>query len=133
MKYTLNTHIIHSIRQLFAVSPAVMAIGLNVPALKQRMILRIERCCSDVECNYQRYSIFHKKGTHQLRPDGSSYTSFPSAHTANAFTNAEILRREYKDLFTLYGVVGYTMAICTGYLRMYNNKHWLSDVVRVQV
>jgi membrane-associated phospholipid phosphatase len=26
-------------------------------------------------------------------------------------------------------VAGYAVAFTTGYLRMYNNKHWLSDVV----
>ena len=30
---------------------------------------------------------------------------------------------------TLYGIAGYTAAVATAYLRMYNNKHWFSDVV----
>jgi membrane-associated phospholipid phosphatase len=39
------------------------------------------------------------------------------------------MRQEYKDVSPWYGVAGYAMAAATGYLRMYNNKHWLSDVV----
>lgn len=70
-----------------------------------------------------------KKITHQLRPDGSSYTSFPSGHTAEAFASAEFMRMEYKNVSPLFGLAGYLMAGTTGYLRMYNNKHWFSDVV----
>lgn len=70
-----------------------------------------------------------KKISHQLRPDGSTFNSFPSGHTAQAFASAEFLRQEYKDVSAWYGYAGYAVAATTGYLRMYNNKHWLSDVV----
>ena len=63
------------------------------------------------------------------RPDGSDFTSFPSGHTATAFMFAEILYQEYKDESILYGILGYTAAATTGYLRVYNDKHWFSDVV----
>ncbi len=69
-----------------------------------------------------------KKFTKELRPDGSNRFSFPSGHTAQAFVSAEFLRMEYKDVSPWYGVAGYAVATATGYLRMYNNKHWLSDV-----
>lgn len=72
---------------------------------------------------------FTKKVTHQERPDGSDNMSFPSGHTATAFASAEFLRQEYKDVSPWYGVGGYLAATATGALRMYNNKHWLSDVV----
>lgn len=70
-----------------------------------------------------------KEITHQRRPDGSDYFSFPSGHTAEAFANAEFLRLEYKDLSIWYGVGGYLMAAVTGYLRMYNNKHYLGELI----
>jgi len=70
-----------------------------------------------------------KKSTHEERPDGSDYLSFPSGHTATAFAAAEFLRQEYRDVSPWYGVAGYLAATTTGALRMYNNKHWLSDVV----
>ena len=41
----------------------------------------------------------------------------------------EFLRREYWDASPWYGIAGYAAAAATGYLRMYNNKHWLGDVV----
>ena len=75
-------------------------------------------------------TVFSTKGwSHELRPDGSDYQSFPSGHTAEAFAGAEFMRMEYKDVSPWYGIAGYAMATATGMLRMYNDKHWMSDVV----
>lgn len=62
------------------------------------------------------------------RPDGTSNNSFPSGHTANAFAGAEFLWQEYKDKSIWYGISGYIVATGTGLFRMYNNRHWLTDV-----
>lgn len=67
--------------------------------------------------------------THIQRPDGSSFDAFPSGHTATAFACAEFLYQEYKGKSVWYGIAGYTIATGTGFLRMYNNRHWLTDVV----
>lgn len=67
--------------------------------------------------------------THIKRPDDSAYNSFPSGHTATAFASAEFLRREYRHISPWIGVAGYVVATGTGVLRMYNNRHWFSDVV----
>lgn len=70
-----------------------------------------------------------KKTTHVERPDGSGFNSFPSGHTANAFMGAELLMQEYKDVSVWYGISGYLVATGTGIFRMYNNRHWFTDVV----
>lgn len=62
------------------------------------------------------------------RPDGTSNNSFPSGHTATAFMGAEFLYQEYKDVSIWYGVSGYAVASFTGAFRMYNNRHWFTDV-----
>lgn len=62
------------------------------------------------------------------RPDGTSNNSFPSGHTATAFAGAEFLWQEYKHKSIWYGIAGYTVAAGTGAFRMYNNRHWLTDV-----
>jgi membrane-associated phospholipid phosphatase len=67
--------------------------------------------------------------SHLQRPDGSAFNSFPSGHTATAFTCAEFLYQEYKDVSIWYGIAGYTIAAGTGFMRIYNNRHWLTDVV----
>lgn len=64
----------------------------------------------------------------EMRPDGTSNNSFPSGHTATAFMGAEFLYQEYKDVSVWYGISGYFVAAGTGFFRMYNDRHWLSDV-----
>jgi len=70
-----------------------------------------------------------KKITHEERPDYSSFNSFPSGHTATAFSGAELLYQEYKDVSIWYGISGYVVASGVGIFRMYNNRHWFTDVV----
>lgn len=64
----------------------------------------------------------------EMRPDGTSNNSFPSGHTATAFMGAELLYQEYKEVSIWYGVSGYVVAASTGFFRMYNNRHWLTDI-----
>lgn len=63
------------------------------------------------------------------RPDGSDLNSFPSGHAAKVFMGAELVRIEYGDDYPWLAVGAYTIATATGALRVYNNHHWLSDVV----
>lgn len=69
-----------------------------------------------------------KTSTKVERPDGSANNSFPSGHTATAFVGAEFLWQEYKDVNVWYGISGYAVATATGLFRIYNERHWLSDV-----
>lgn len=70
-----------------------------------------------------------KRTSSSERPDGTTNNSFPSGHTATAFMGAEFLYQEYKDVSIWYGISGYVVAAGTGAFRIYNNRHWLSDVV----
>lgn len=63
------------------------------------------------------------------RPDGSSRNSFPSGHTAMAFTNATVMHKEYGIVNPIYSVAGYTSATFTAVGRGMNNRHWVSDVL----
>ncbi len=63
------------------------------------------------------------------RPDGSDKLSFPSGHSAIAFTNAALLYQEYKDSNFWYASSGFVFATATGILRVANNKHYASDVL----
>jgi membrane-associated phospholipid phosphatase len=65
----------------------------------------------------------------ELRPDGSSRNSFPSGHTATAFMGAELLRTEFWDTSPWIGLAGYAVATTVGYMRVWHNRHWMTDVL----
>ena len=111
-------------------SPAFAVYGLNALGIKGKnnfrdrtMIYAMSTLISST------FVITLKKITNVQRPDASGFNSFPSGHTTTAFAAAEFLRQEYKDVSPWYGIAGYTVAATTGILRLYNNKHWVSDVV----
>ena len=128
--WTERPHQLRHIDNFLQFAPAAAVYGLNAMGIKGKHNFRDRTMLylmSNIITNSIVFSV--KKFSHQLRPDGSAYTSFPSGHTAEAFISAEFLRQEYKEVSPWYGIAGYAMAATTGYLRMYNNKHWLSDVV----
>lgn len=65
----------------------------------------------------------------EQRPNCLTRNSFPSGHTGTAFVGAELLRREYWHTNRLLALGGYLFGIATGYLRIYNNRHWINDIV----
>jgi membrane-associated phospholipid phosphatase len=67
------------------------------------------------------------KSSKEERPD--EINSFPSGHTAIAFTNATLLFQEYKDSNLWYASSGF---ICNSHIRIANNKHYSSDVLAEQ-
>lgn len=67
-----------------------------------------------------------KYSIREQRPDSGARNSFPSGHTATAFTGAELVRSEYG---WGYGLAAYTVATGVAFMRMYNGRHWLNDVL----
>ncbi len=65
----------------------------------------------------------------EQRPNTGALNSFPSGHTGTVFVGAEFLRREYWNTNKWIGVAGYACAATVAYLRVYNNRHWINDVV----
>lgn len=70
-----------------------------------------------------------KHGFDVLRPDGRAYNSFPSGHSFMAFTGAEVIRREYGDDYPWIAVAGYLVATVVAGMRIYNDRHWLGDIM----
>ena len=62
----------------------------------------------------------------ERRPDSSARNSFPSGHTATSFMGAELVREEYGGI---YGWSAYAVATGIAALRLYNERHWLNDVI----
>ncbi len=72
--------------------------------------------------NGMKYSI------NRTRPNGHG-ASFPSGHTATAFTGATLLAHEYASRSIWIPIAGYTVATATGVMRILNNRHYVSDVI----
>lgn len=110
--------------------PIAMTYGLKLCGVKSKhdyVDMTVISCTAYLLTGLSVHSL--KSITKVERPDGSSSNSFPSGHTATAFVGAELLRREYWDISPCIGVAGYAVASFTGFLRMYNNRHWLTDVI----
>ncbi len=66
-----------------------------------------------------------KYTVNEIRPDGDRH-SFPSGHSAVAFMGAELIRSEYG---IWYGVGAYAVATGVSFFRLYNDRHWLNDIL----
>ncbi|MGB0176677.1 MAG: phosphatase PAP2 family protein [Owenweeksia sp.] len=62
------------------------------------------------------------------RPFQDGNKSFPSGHTTTAFAIASGLSNYYNDKWWV-GAVAYPLAGLTAWSRMYDDKHWLSDIM----
>jgi membrane-associated phospholipid phosphatase len=58
------------------------------------------------------------------RPNQGKW-SFPSGHTASAFTGATFIQKKYG---WKYGLPAYVAACGVGYSRVHARKHWMRDV-----
>lgn len=110
--------------------PAVSGIGLQLMGIKGKHQLRDRSIMLGMSTALTILSVRSLKYiVGRQRPDSYARNSFPSGHTATAFVGATFLWMEYKDSHPWIGIAGYSLAVGTGILRVYNNRHWFSDVV----
>ena len=132
VKKELNGHVNEefSVGDMVQYTPALSVYGLNALGIKGKHNLKDRTIILGTAFIIMGTTVFGmKKLTQVNRPDDSNITSFPSGHTATAFMGAEFLYQEYKDVSIWYGVSGYLVASGVAYLRIYNNRHWLTDVI----
>ena len=67
-----------------------------------------------------------KNVVNEERPDGSAFNSFPSGHTATAFTGAELVRLEYG---WGWGAGAYALATTVGVMRVVHQRHHWWDAL----
>lgn len=111
-------------------APAVMVYGLNAIGIKGKHNLRDRTIIyASSQLIAAAFTMPLKYLVKEERPDGSNTLSFPSGHSATAFSSAQFMFREYRDTNFWLSISGYPFAIFTGVYRMLNDKHWLGDVV----
>jgi membrane-associated phospholipid phosphatase len=69
-----------------------------------------------------------ERGSESFKPFSfaTSDTGFPSGHTTVAFSIASVFADEYKSPYV--GLFAYSLASLTALERLYDDKHWASDV-----
>lgn len=111
-------------------APAVMVYGLNAAGIKGRHNFRDRTIIyATSQLISAAFVVPLKHITKEERPDGSNNLSFPSGHSATAFSSAQFMFREYKDSNFWLSVSGYSFAVFTAVYRTLNDKHWVGDVV----
>lgn len=132
IKEEINEHIDEkfTIDDISQYSPALAVYGLNLSGIHGRHDFKDRTVILATAYAIMGASVFGLKTVMRVkRPDGTTRNSFPSGHTATAFMGAEFLWQEYKDRSVWYGIAGYAVAAGTGFFRIYNDRHWFSDVV----
>lgn len=126
MKSVRGDHYFHADDYLQYV-PAAAYVGLGLTGVKARhsflersVVLLTAWAAMGLMVNATKYAVREK------RPDSNARNSFPSGHTATAFMGAELIRREYGNA---WGAGAYLLAGGIGFLRIYNDRHWLGDVL----
>jgi membrane-associated phospholipid phosphatase len=110
--------------------PVVMVYGLNAAGIKGSHNFRDRTIIyATSQLISAAFVIPLKHIVKEKRPDNSNSFSFPSGHTATAFSSAQFMFREYKDTNFLLSISGYSFAVFTGVYRAVNDKHWVSDIV----
>jgi membrane-associated phospholipid phosphatase len=111
-------------------APLVSVYALNICGLKGEHSMRDYTVLLATSSLMMGVTVLGLKAAiREQRPDKSDYNSFPSGHTATAFMGAELLRHEYWKVSPWIGIAGYVVAAGTGFFRMYNNRHWFTDVL----
>ena len=113
----------------FAFAPGLFMLGLDLFHVKSKSNFANQVALTGKSVIISLAFVYILKySTQVMRPDNTSENSFPSGHTAFAFTLAEVLHQEFKDKPLVY-ITGYTIATTVGAMRMLNNRHWFSDVM----
>jgi len=111
-------------------APAVMVYSLNAAGIKGKHNFRDRTIIyATSQLISAAFVVPLKHIVKEERPDGSNKLSFPSGHTATAFSSAQFMFREYKDTNFWLSISGYSFAVFTGVYRTLNDKHWVNDVV----
>lgn len=131
-RYESSEHIIPGakIDNYMQYAPAIAVYGFNLAGVKGKHNFKDRTTIYATSQLVSAALVLPTKHlVHEQRPDGSNNMSFPSGHTATAFSSAQFMFREYKDNNFWLSISGYPIAAITGIYRVFNDKHWVGDVV----
>jgi len=104
--------------------------GTSLTAAKAFIVSSV--CVQVAKQLTHRHRPFQDQVPDHARWDGPAsdpgYNSFPSGHSAAAFSVATVFAMEYSSTIWI-PALAYTLAAGTAVSRLYDNKHWASDVV----
>ena len=103
------------------------SVGLGLVGVKAKHPFR-ERIAATATATLAMVALTNgmKHTIREKRPDSDARNSFPSGHTATAFLGAELVRIEYGNG---WGAGAYAVATGIAFLRLYNDRHWLNDII----
>lgn len=107
--------------------PAAAHVGMGLVGVKSQHAL-VDRCIESALAHLFAFGggYVAKKIFASLRPDGSSYDSFPSGHTIVAFTGSELVRMDYG---WAWGTGAYALSSAVGVSRIVADRHWVGDIL----
>ncbi len=107
-------------------APVALYLGLCALPVKAKHTF-VERVCIASVTYLSMTALVNglKYTIREPRPNGTR-NSFPSGHTATVFAGAELVRAEYG---WGYGIPAYLVACGVGFMRIYNDRHWFTDVL----
>ena len=107
--------------------PTAMYLGLSALPTKSKHTFPEKVCVAAVTFIAETALVNGLKYTiREQRPNFAEHNSFPSGHTTTAFAGAELVRTEYG---WAYGIPAYVIATGVGFMRLYNDRHWITDTI----
>jgi len=104
--------------------------GTSLTAAKAFVVSSV--CSQVIKQLAHRHRPFQEAVPNHSNWDGpfseARFTSFPSGHSTAAFSLATVFAMEYRKTIWV-PALAYTLAAGTAVSRLYDNKHWVSDVV----
>lgn len=111
-------------------SPAAIALAANISGVdaKNHWFDQGKNVFIATTCTYLITNGL-KNAIHKTRPNGNSSDAMPSGHTSMSFAASTVLYEEYKNTNKTIAYSGFVSSGAVMYLRMANNKHWISDTL----
>ena len=126
--YLLFTSVIYSKSTLQKIGD-ILAISLPLYAYSKSISLNDKIGQKEFLYTYSATMLttyFLKYTTKEKRPDSTSLDSFPSGHSASAFSSAFFIHRRYGFKSAIIPYIG---AVITGYSRVKSKRHYIQDVI----